>query len=214
MIRLFGKCYKKGLRHSAWMGNLMNIFETIRSTTTRIERIHSQFLADALTDSLKGDRSLFNGVWKLVASPDWEVPTCAKVSVEEIVKRGRVDICIRCEEPSNRVVGIEVKTDAASATDGQLEKYRDGLEEKFPNFDTQIAYLTPFNRERARDKADSLETVKVFEKFAKVSPNARHVSWLDVADIAWDDNVLWKQHQAYIRRNISSHNKLKVKRGA
>ena len=84
------------------------------------------------------------------------------------------------------------------------------LEAKFRNFDIQIAYLTPFNREKAGEKADSLETVWVFDKFAKEFPNARHVSWLDVADIPWDGNVLWKQHQAYIRQNISSPNKLNV----
>ena len=126
------------------------------------------------------------------------------------MERGRIDICIRSEEPSPRLVGIEVKTVAASATDGQLEKYRDGLKRKFLKFDIQIAYLTPFNREKAREKADSLETVWVFDKFAKEFPNARHVSWLDVADIPWDGNVLWKQHQAYIRQNISSPNKLNV----
>ena len=86
MIRLCGKCCKGGLGYFAWMGNFMNIFETISSTTTRIERIHSQFLADALTDSLKGDRSLFDGVWELVALPAWKVPNRAKVSAEEVVK--------------------------------------------------------------------------------------------------------------------------------
>ena len=152
---------------------------------------------------------MFDGVWELVALPAWKVPNRAKVSAEEVVKGGRIDICIRSEEPSPRLVGIEVKTVAASATDGQLERYRDGLKRKFPKFDIQIAYLTPFNREKAGEKADSLETVWVFDKFAKEFPNARHVSWLDVADIPWDGNVLWKHHQAYIRRDISSPKKLK-----
>ncbi len=61
----------------------MNIFETIGKVTRGIEQYHSQFLVDALVDSLNGDRSLFDSVWRLAASPDWEVPEHAEVRPEE-----------------------------------------------------------------------------------------------------------------------------------
>ena len=180
----------------------MNIFETIGSVTHRVEPYHSQFLADALRDSLEGDRSLFEAFWKL-AAPQWEVPGDADIMAEEIVESGRVDICIRSDYPYKRLVGVEVKTADTSALHGQLERYREGLERKFSQYTIQISYLTPFNRERAGDTAHSLHAVRIFEDFAKVFRDARHLSWLDVADIPWDGNVLWKQHHEYVKGRIS-----------
>ena len=189
----------------------MNIFETIGKVTSRIERFHSQFLADALTDSLNGDRSLFEAVWKLAVPPEWEIPTRAEVSSEEVVGHGqRVDICIRSSAPHNHVVGIEVKTDDASATPGQLVSYLAGLKGRFPESAIQIAYLAPFNSARAGAAAGRLATVREFTAFATQLPQARHVSWLDVAAIPWDGNALWEQHQAYVRERISPLAKLRV----
>ena len=186
----------------------MNIFETIGRVSRRYEPYHSQFLTDALESSLKCDRSLIDDVWKLAAPPDWEPPEQAAVSAEEVVESGRIDVCIRSDHPNRRVVGIEVKTDDASAHSGQLEKYRTGLMKKFRGYDVQISYLTPFNREHAGEAADSLTTVRVFEEFASDSTRSRHLSWLDVADIPWDGNHLWKQHQAYVHQHISSRKEL------
>ena len=45
----------------------MNIFETIERVSGTYEPYHSRFLADALEDSLGGDRSLFDAVWRLAA---------------------------------------------------------------------------------------------------------------------------------------------------
>ena len=79
------------------MGRL-NIFETIRKAQPgRTEPFHSQFLADALIESLKlgQDRSLFERVWKLAAPDDWCTPTDARVEAEVVVNFGRrVDVCI------------------------------------------------------------------------------------------------------------------------
>ena len=108
----------------------MNIFETIGKATSRIERFHSQFLADALCESLKGNRSLFDQVWTLVAPSGWEIPERSdqvRVIPEQGVEGGRVDICIHCFAPQDRVIGIEIKTVEDSSEPGQLERYRAGL---------------------------------------------------------------------------------------
>ena len=36
-----------------------------------------------------------------------------------------------------------------------------------PSFDIAIAYLTPFNRKRAGEAADRLQTVQLFQAFAE-----------------------------------------------
>lgn len=189
----------------------MNIFESIGRTTRRIEPFHSQFLADALQESIDGDRSLFDALWRLNTPKEWEVPVKATIAAEEIVPgQGRIDICVRCECPTRRIVGIEVKTTDSSATQDQLGRYLEGLAEKFAGYEVAIAYLTPFNRQWAPDKADALPTVKAFDEFVKTHRIARHVSWLDVAAIPWNGNELWRQHQLYVYQHISSHKKLRV----
>ena len=195
-------------------GSPMNIFETIyRAADRRIERLHSQFLADALSHSLERDRSLFDSVWKLAAPPGWEVPDGARVVAEQpLPGRRRIDVCIRCELPKRRVMGIEVKTVSASAESGQLEQYLKDLTVIFPGYEVQVSYLTPFNRKRAGDVANSLKTVRAFDEFARVFPMARHISWLDVAEIPWDGNPLWSQHQEYVHARMSSDRRLRALR--
>ena len=187
----------------------MNIFESIEGVTRRIEPFHSQFLADALKASINGDRSLFNGVWRLTARDGWDVPENPEINAEEVVPgQGRIDIAIKSDSPERRIVGIEVKTTDSSATPGQLERYRNGLAEKFPDHEIAIAYLTPFNEKRAADNAGALATVKEFDDFCEIHSTARHVSWLDIAAIPWNGNELWRQHQLYVYQHISSHDKL------
>ena len=53
---------------------MLNVFTTIHKATHRIEPFHSQFLADALDDSIRGDQSLFDAVWRLAAPSGWELP--------------------------------------------------------------------------------------------------------------------------------------------
>lgn len=187
----------------------MNIFETIGRTTSRTEPFHSRFLADALRESMGGDRRLFDAVWRLTVPDGWQVPQEAKVCAELPAGDGRrIDIAIKCASPASRIVGIEVKTTDSSATAGQLERYHGGLTEKHRDYQVAIAYLTPFNRQRAGDKADALPTIREFDEFRKIRTDARHVSWLDIADIPWDGNELWRQHQAYVRSTIASDGKL------
>ena len=193
----------------------LNIFETIRKAQPgRTEPFHSQFITDALTDSLKPgrDRSLFEIVWRLTAPDEWCIPHQARVEAEVVVEYGRVDICLY-DTLNRRVVGIEVKTTEASAEDGQLEKYQHGLEKRYCDWSVVIAYITPFNRERSKDKADLLRAVRVFDRFSRESPGARHVSWLDLADIPWDGRELWEQHRSYIRARISSPAMLQIAQG-
>lgn len=192
----------------------MNIFESIEGVTRRIEPFHSQFLADALQASIDGDRSLFNGVWRLTAADGWDVPANPKITAEEVVPgQGRIDIAIKSDSPERRIVGIEVKTTDSSATPGQLERYRNGLVSGNAGYAIAIAYLTPFNRKRAQDKADDLATVKEFDDFQRKYPDSRHVSWLDIAAISWNGNELWRQHQLYVYQHISSHDKLRRSAG-
>ena len=187
----------------------MNIFESIRRTTTRIEPFHSQFLADALKDSIGGDRSLFNAVWQMTAPDGWNTPEEAEINAEEVMpEKGRIDISIKCDSPEHRIVGIEVKTTDSSVISGQLIRYHEGLVERFPQHAVAIAYLTPFNRKRAADKAEALQAVKEYDDFCKIHPTTRHVSWLDIAAISWNGNELWRQHQQYVYQHISSCERL------
>ena len=190
--------------------NMLNIFRSIQKATHRIEPFHSQFLADALDASIQGDQSLFDAVWRLAAPSGWELPGRPEVHAELHTGEGRrIDICIVDNAgPTKRVLGIEVKTSSASARSDQLEDYYRGLTERFPKADIAVAYLTPFNR-RAGNSAVRLPTIRVFEEFSQKVPHARHLSWLDVAEIEWDGGETWKEHQSYVRDFISSEEKLK-----
>ncbi len=189
----------------------LNIFRTIAQVTDRVEPFHSQFLGDALRASLSGERSLFDGFWNLAAPPNWPIPQSATVETERRVGEGRrIDLTIT-DSDQGMVLGIEVKTKSASAQPGQLEDYEHGLVKVLnkPDWKVAISFLTPFNRKRADDMADALPTVKLFEQFARTSGKAaRHVSWLDVADLPWDGREIWRQHQEYVKDIISSKDKL------
>ena len=190
---------------------MLNIFKSIREVTHRIEPFHSQFLADALNASIQGDRSLFDAVWRLAAPDGWEPPDCPKVDPEHDTGAGRrIDICIVDNSGiKERVLGIEVKTSSDSGLPGQLEAYQQGLAERYQGANIAIAYLTPFNRQRAGSLADGLPTTRVFEEFARSAENARHLSWLDISEIEWDGGDIWRQHQSYVRDKIASEEQLK-----
>ncbi len=184
----------------------MNIFETIKKAGALNERCHSQFLADTLNESISpnGDRSLFDRFWKLITPYNWDIPIHAEITPEYVVRTGKIDIVIRSGDSHDRIVGIEIKITDDSVEEGQLEKYREGLAEKHPDSELAMAYLTPFNRECAGKSVDSRKDVREFDNFARNFDNARHISWLDVADIPWDGNLLWEQHRAFVRGDISS----------
>lgn len=195
----------------------MNIFKTIESATSRIEPFHSRFLADAMIMSIREDGSLFEQVWRLIAPSGWGVPKDPKILPEFVLSTGSIDILIRTGDRHERIVGIEVKTKEGSATEGQLKRYQEALDAKFPKAEIAMTYLTPFNRERAEqmgaiDATVSLPTVREFREFCHEFHRARHVSWLDLADIRWENNPLWEQHREYVRERISPPSLLSVKR--
>ncbi len=195
----------------------MNIFETIEGATSRIEPFHSRFLADALEMSAKMDRPFFEKVWNQIAPSGWEVPEHPEILAEVPLGTGSIDILIRTDDRYDRIVGIEVKTKEESATVGQLNRYKEGLEDKYPEAELAMTYLTPFNEKCAEQEvggnaAKLLPTVMEFRKFCQEFCRARHVSWLDLADICWVNNLLWEQHREYVREHISTLSLLNVKR--
>ena len=190
----------------------LNVFKSIEQATRRPEPFFSQFLADALSVSLVGDRTLFDALWRLAAPEEWEPPHCARVKPEQHTgEHRRIDICIFADDgPVRRVLGLEIKTSSASAQPGQLEAYSNGLAKKFGAANVAIAYLTPFNRSRAGEAAHTLPTVRAFEAFANTVEHARHLSWLDVADIPWDGGPSWRLFRTHIRSAIASDTKLNL----
>ena len=194
--------------------NKINIFESLARATSRYEVFHSQYLADALTTSLEGDRSLFDQVWRLVAPGAWGVPEDATVVSEKVLHGGRrIDLLI-ADRRNDRVVGIEVKTVDASAQLGQLTQYwKDLCNQPGGEECVALAYLTPFNGRTGDAEESEPKTVQVFHTFAErlsdeygkefADDRARQVSWLDVAAIPWDGNELWQQHREYVYRHIS-----------
>lgn len=119
----------------------VNLFETTKAVTKRTEPFHSQYLADALRESLTGNRGLFDAFWQLSAPDDWDVPAQATITTEDDLgrQRGRIDVCIHAASPP-RVLGIEVKTTDSSATEGQLRRYLKGLKETHSDRAVAIAY--------------------------------------------------------------------------
>ena len=183
----------------------LNVFKSIEQATRRAEPFFSQFLADALRVSLGGDRTLFDALWRLAAPAGWDPPRNAEVKSEHHTgEYRRIDLCIFADNgPAQRVLGLEIKTSSASAQPGQLEAYFAGLAEKFGAANVIIAYLTPFNRSRAGEAAHTLPTVRAFEAFATTVEHARHLSWLDVADIPWDGGPTWSLFRTHVRNVIA-----------
>jgi len=177
----------------------MNIFQTISQVTKRIEPFHSQFFANALNESFEDDQELFREFWSLIMDQRTSklLPANLKIESEKSVESGRIDVTIYDAE-AGLIVGIEVKTTEASSTKGQLLRYQRDLEAKYPETEVRMAYLTPFNESFSPDRAT--RSIREFQSLLCERRNTRHLSWLQIADIAWKGGGdLWKQHQSYIR---------------
>ena len=191
------------LREDAGQVVSPNIFQIMESVSARTEPYHSAFLAAMLRWSLRKDRRFFDAFWHRAAPPAWSLPTSeVTVLTEDVVVTGRVDIVLLIG--GEQVLGVEVKTRESSTSPGQLDRYREGLRDKYPGQDLAIAFLTPFDRGRAGDAAPTLQSIKEFDEFASNFPQCRHLSWLDLAEVDWDGGDLWAQHRRYVRTTISS----------
>ena len=186
----------------------MNIFKVIRKTTSKIERIHSEYLAGALGASHQSDRVLFSEFWKLAVGSDenWPVPTNVEIKTETVIEGGqRVDITI-FDLDLSRCLGVEVKTTEASTTDGQLAAYQIGLGlkdwgELKHELVVRMAYLTPFNHQRSPERA--AHSRREFCSFSADHSEATHISWMDVADIELEsEDIVWSQHREYVRSEM------------
>ena len=172
------------------MNNAPNVFEVIRSVSSRIEPYHSALLAEMLRWSFTSDRRLFDEFWR-IAAPGWQRPgRDVVIRAEEQVRTGRVNLTLR--EGDRRILGVEVKTRETSTTSGQLARYRDGLTEKYPRHDLAIAFLTPFNSQRGGNDASALPSVREFRRFHEAFPESVHMSWLDLAEVDWNGGELWR----------------------
>lgn len=189
----------------------LNIFCIIRRVSSRIEPYCSQFFADALSSSIKRDKTLFEKVWTLCAPPDWNPRTNAHIFAEDILGEGRrIDITI-VDESSARVLGIEVKTTDRSVKPGQLETYYGLLNNKYPSKQVSIAFLTPFNegsvKEIGRDsnEASRLPSVDEYREQCRFIPPHRavHVSWQQIANINWAEEPLWGQFAKFVQDKIA-----------
>ena len=65
-----------------------------------------------------------------------------------------------------------------------------------------------FNRKWAMDKADAMATVREFDGFQAKYPDARDISWLDIAAVLWNGNKFWRQHRLYVYLHLSPLTKL------
>jgi len=181
----------------------MNIFKVIRTATSTIERIHSEFLAESLRSSYLGDRELFSEFWNLAVDSDekWTVPVDAKIEAETQTSKGRVDITI-FDLTSSRCLGVEIKTTEASTTDGQLARYQSGLGSKnWGELEHPVAvrmvYLTPFNDKHSPERAS--HSIREHRSFSVKNPESVHLSWLDIAGIKLTSReILWEQHREFV----------------
>lgn len=114
-------------------------------------------------------------------------------------------------------MGIEVKTKCDSANRNQLLRYSEQLLTEAASSNISLAFLTPFNRNSFQDNrtelADQNHAIREFEAFDKQVDGSmwtKHLNWLDVAEIAWDGDPLWRQHLFYVRTEIANVARLRT----
>ena len=186
---------------------MQNAFES-RDRKVLPEMLHSEFLGVALRTSLNGDRSLFDEMWERCAPDDWACPRDAWVETEHgLLGARRIDILIG-DPARKRVIGIEVKTRDQSVQPGQLEAYRRELCEEYGEDNVAMVFLTPFNGPCAekvgKGAAELLRAVDEFDAFSSGLERVCHVSWREVAGIAWKGGGdLWSEHQAHVIGNLA-----------
>lgn len=180
----------------------MNIFKVIERATSKIEPIHSRYLADCLVVN----KEFLQAFWSKAVSGDlehWPYPGEPIVSAEEVLEGGkRIDISIR-DDIAQHVMGIEVKTTDSSVKSGQLDDYLVRLKGKYPLYGIWIVYLTPFTAANAPPKPYGKKAAAEFRCFSQQNPSSSHLSWADISSLEWNEvDDVWRQHQQYVRDHI------------
>jgi len=187
------------------------LFDVIGSVTSRTEPFHSQALA-----------------WFFDESPELTARFVAafvpesfrrqhglgesgrpKVRPEDPLATGeRVDVSLIYD---HALVGIEVKTVDGSSTPGQLERYWQGLSQKYPGTPLFVVYLTPFSPSNVPPgvPAERLHAVAEFGRFEAAHPGCGcHINWQQVvalydgcaAEVRLGPTL--QQHREYIERVV------------
>ena len=180
----------------------MNIFEVHRQTTSRIEPLHTYYLAHCL----KERPELLERFCSLITSnnPDWHMPSAiVNIVKEDTLDDGkRVDLVL-INSLSHCLIAVEAKTTDSSVELGQLSKYLVRLETKYPSYRIWMAYLTPFNVKNKPEGSRGQKAINEFQEFNKAHSYCSHLSWEEVANLANGvDDEVWRQHREYVKETI------------
>lgn len=181
----------------------MNIFEVHRRTISRIEPLHTYYLASCLRESPE----LLGQFWALATIEDrvgWPAPSANARIVEEDVLGGgkRVDIVLS-DSLSHCLIAVEAKTSDSSVEPGQLDAYLTLLETKYPDHRIWMTYLTPFNTKNKPKGSRGQEAIKEFQSFKKGYSYCSHLSWEEIAKLSYQGGgEVWRQHEDYIAETI------------
>lgn len=200
-------------------GQARTLFGVIRDVTSRVEPFHSvalawfldedrslarAFLAAAVPAAFLEATGLMDAVDELVVTPEDKLGAGDRVDLTLVGPRG--------------VVAVEVKTTDASATAGQLARYRDQLIERDATRGlvrpVHLVYLTPFTKASAGEVAARLATVREFDRFAQAHPGgATHLGWADVVALYPEDReglvgAAMRDHRAHVESVICGPHRL------
>jgi hypothetical protein len=184
----------------------MNIFE-VAAATCRPEPIATGFL----TELAREEPDFFAALWTLLvnADPGWPAPApdAAKIDDEVVLFNAddvgvfsgeRIDIVASDDSRPTHSVSAELKLFESSVRVGQLDTYA-----RSPLAGSRMVFITPFNRARFPEVADTSLAVREFEAFAARHPERMplHLSLLDVVelDVAVRDPH-WPEFQRFVRR--------------
>lgn len=180
----------------------MNIFEVHRLTTSRIEPLHTVYMASCLKESPE----LLVQFWALVTAEDhdWPAPSVhARVVQEDVLDGGkRVDIVLS-DSLSYCLIAVEAKTSDSSVEPGQLDAYLTRLETKYPGYRIWMTYLTPFNTKNKPKGSRGQEAIKEFQRFNESYSHCSHLSWEEITKLPYQGGgEVWRQHAEYILETI------------
>lgn len=181
----------------------MNIFEVHRRTISRIEPLHTYYLASCLRESPE----LLGQFWALATIEDrvdWPAPSAyARVVEEDVLDDGkRVDIVLS-NPSSNCLIAVEAKTSDSSVKPGQLDGYLTLLGTKYPGYRIWMTYLTPFNARNKPKGSRGQEAINEFQRFNNGHSHCSHLSWEEIAKLHYQGGgEVWRQHAEYIAETI------------